>query len=245
MVRSFEPTWKNGECTFIPNEPMTTRQRISQAFNIPPLLNETRLLTKAELEKMEYSELEPDKIYYIQGESGARYPIAFRMSTEFLQKHGFLKRLAPIRAKLLTEEFKTKLVKLGRLNGEGGRYLLGLTEMPLHSWSTIQVGSLSKAEKETGLQSTLTELTAIVAEATKIAVPDVCTMGQEDMWYQRASLTIGSRNNHIYTNVQLNYTREGQKLTDGLKKFGGVHRDRQNDPSTFVALVSLSHLSED
>jgi hypothetical protein len=245
MVKSFEPTWDNGECTFVLNESMTTRQRITQAFNVPPLLNENRLLTKTELERIKYTELEPDKLYRIQGESGGKHPIAFRISTEFLRKHGFLERLAAIRAKLLTEEFKNNMARFTSIHNAGARYLLGLTEKPFWAWSSIQVGTMSQAEKETGLQRTIAELTAIVSEATKLAVPDVCAKGQEDMWYKRASLTIGARNNHVYTNVQLNYLKEGQKLSDGLKKFGGVHRDRQNDSSTFTALVSLSHLSED
>lgn len=103
----------------------------------------------------------------------------------------------------------------------------------------------SLAEEDIGVQSFVAEITDIVAAATRLVIPDIDGLGRGDRWYQKASLTTGSRNNNVYTNVQLNYTKEGEKLSAGLGKFGGIHRDIENDPTVLTAIVSLSHLSED
>ncbi|KAE8449457.1 hypothetical protein EG329_008065 [Mollisiaceae sp. DMI_Dod_QoI] len=249
FTRNFDPIWENGECTLVLNESLPQAERIKLAFDVPELLNERRLLTKAEVESTGYTELEPEKTYWIKGLSG-RYPGAIRMSAPWLKEQGLLQRLAPLREKLLSEEFKENLASKSVSSGwslkkNGGRFLLGLTEKPTYGWNTIQLGSLSLNAEDLDAQDLIVKLTEIVSEATRLVIPDIDEMGREDRWHQKASLTIGSRKNHVYTNIQLNYTKEGENLKESLKKFGGVHRDRQNDPTVLTALVSLSHPSED
>ncbi|KUJ23899.1 uncharacterized protein LY89DRAFT_712865 [Mollisia scopiformis] len=245
IIKNFEPIWKHGECTMVLNESLSTPKRIDLAFNVPDLLKQRRLLTSTEIESIGYTELESDKMYWMKTPSGRKVPCAMRISADFLQKHNFIQRLAPLRAQLLTEKFKEEIEGLVKSKRCGTRFLMGLTAQPYSGSNTIQVGPVSKAGHKIGAQQFLKELTDIVSEITRLVMPDIVGTGKEDRWYQNASLTLGSRNNHLYTNVQLNYTKEGQKLEDGLQKHGGVHRDMMNDPTGLTALVSLSHLSED
>ncbi|KAF8856001.1 hypothetical protein BDZ45DRAFT_745861 [Acephala macrosclerotiorum] len=249
LVRNFEPTWENGECTFVLNEALSQPERIKLAFGVPELLKEKRVLTPAELESTGYTEAEPDKMYYIKTPSG-RHPGAIRMSAQFLKKHGLLQRLAPLRAKLLSEDFKQKVLEVSgrtghKLKETGTRFQFGLTQKPHFGVNTIQLGKLTQAVEELEAQDFIVQLTDIVSEATRLVIPGIDDYGREQRWHQNASLTMGSRKNHVHTNIQLNYTKEGEKLTNSLKKFGGVHRDIQNDPTVLTAIVSLSHLSED
>lgn len=76
-------------------------------------------------------------------------------------------------------------------------------------------------------------------------IPGVHDQRHRDQWHGNGSLTIGSRRNHEYTNMQLNYTKQDTKLTDGLGVRGGIHQDVNNDPTMLTALIALSCLSDD
>lgn len=170
------------------------------------------------------------------------------MSTAWLKKQGIVDRLAPLRAQALSKEFRDALmdVEAHVLPVYGTRFSIGLTAAPTHARDSLFLSRISKADEETDARAFVEELTRVVVDATKLALPDLGGDGRELRWWQVASLTVGAKENHLYANVQLNYTEEGQPLSNSLKgKFGNVHRDALNDPCVLTAVVSLSHLSED
>jgi hypothetical protein len=60
------------------------------------------------------------------------------------------------------------------------------------------------------------EFTDIISQVTKLVVPSEYTQRQEERAFQTASIIIGARDNCAYSNIQLNYTKQGSKLKDGL-----------------------------
>ena len=176
-----------------------------------------------------------------------RIPGVIRISAQWLKDHGFLDRLVRICEQGLNSRFVSGLYKSEvkqNQNQTGARFHPGPIFLRHEGYDTLSVGRVSRS-KEIDTTPFIVELTDIVSEITKIVIPDVDNQCHKDRWHGNGSLTIGSRKNHQYTNIQLNYTKQETKLTDGLGVRGGIHRDVNNDPTMLTAIVALSSLSND
>jgi len=244
--RIFEPVWKDGECTLVLNESISKKDRRALECNLPECLNEKRLLTKEEIEASGYIENVADTMYWLKVPSG-RVPGVIRLSTTWLKEHGFLDRLIALRELSLKPSYVKNLYE-GELNRESKnqtRFPLGSTMLIHNGYNSIRLSAISARNHNGESNKVTVELTDIVSKVTKLVVPTEFSRRQEERALQNASLLIGARDNHAYTSIQLNYTKQGTKLTDGLGVRGSIHRDIKNDPTCLTAIIALSNLTED
>lgn len=187
---------------------------------------------------------QPDKIYWYKTPSGRR-PALVRLSAQWLQNHNLLDRLVALRARMLSAPVANVFTH-GRTGGSRPRsYPMSFTVQPTYNPNSI---NLAPKIREPGIldpRSLMTELTELIAEATELALADVPDAGRERRWWQEASMTMGSRANHHYTSVALNYTLEDKDVVQSLGPAAGVHHDMGNDPTSFASLTGMSNHTAD
>lgn len=228
------------------NESISKKERTLLEFELPECLNEKRLLTKEEIQASRYIENIADTMYWLKVPSG-RVPGVIRLSTEWIKRHGFLERLIALRELSLKPSYVDHLFEVRRSQSRkktGARFHPGAVFLAHHGYNSIRMSSLADQDENGENNRCIMEFTDIVSQITKLVVPSEYTQRQEERAFQDASLIIGPRDNYAYSNIQLNYTKQGANLKDGLGVRGGVHRDIKNDPTSLTAIVPLSNLAE-
>lgn len=200
-------------------------------------------MTKEEIQASGYIENIADTMYWLKVPSG-RLPGVIRLSTGWLQRHGFLDRLIALRELSLKPSYVASLFE-GRTEKTKTRIHLGCTNLNHPGYNSIRRSPQTLGDKNGDGNNCLVEFTDIISKVAKLVVPAEYSLRQEERAFQNASLLFGARKNHAYPSLQLNYTKQGAKLTDGLGVRGSVHRDIKNDPTSLTAIVPLSNLTED
>ena len=190
-------------------------------------VQQTHLLSSAQLEAAGLFEPQPNRLTWLNTESGG-LPGFGKVTADKLQEWGFLDRLLVIREKLLHKDYQPMLADIcRRANSKyeeqsGTTYQASVTIQSHFGPSSCQLGPISRAEDETGVKEILRELMQICSEVLLRFVPEINERGRDVRKLAKGSLIPFSKKN-LFTSAQLNWTFPEKSLSSSLKKFGSLH----------------------
>ncbi|KAK0111028.1 hypothetical protein ONS95_001408 [Cadophora gregata] len=231
--------------------PMGLKERRRRSQIVPTVLKQRRHLTKAELAAADYT-LMGDKPHYMEVKlrSGKQVvlPFARYFDPVGMQDIGVFDKLAEIQRMAFQTDFRPQLARISKAHNpshealKGTTYDLGATVQPGHGNDGIQLGGLAKTN-----DPEIKHLTSLVAQVgscmVKNAFPPTHSTAEirERRWMVGASLTIGHKDNHEVTSIQINFSMLNQELVDAIKEVGKVHNDGKDDRPRFTALLFLPY----
>jgi hypothetical protein len=151
----FSRVWdpERDDWVFNVNESMATNKRKEQSCLMNVEVQQTHLLSSAQLEAAGLFEPQPNRLTWLNTESGG-LPGFGEVTADKLQEWGFLDRLLVIREKLLYKDYQPMLADIcRRANSKyeeqsGTTYQAGVTIQPHFGPSSCQLGPISRAEDE-------------------------------------------------------------------------------------------------
>ena len=200
---------------------MDTNERKEQSCLMNVEVQQTYLLSSAQLEAAGLFEPQPNRLTWLNTESGG-LPGFGQVTADKLQEWGFLDRLLVIREKLLHKDYQPMLADIcRRANSKyeeqsGTTYQAGVTIQPHFGPSSCQLGPISRAEDETGVKEILRELMQICSEVLLRFVPEINERGRDVRKLAKGSLIPFSKKN-LFTSAQLNWTFPEKSLSSSLK----------------------------
>ena len=206
---------------------MDTNERKEQSCLMNVEVQQTHLLSSAQLEAAGLFEPQPNRLTWLNTESGG-LPGFGKVTADKLQEWGFLDRLLVIREKLLHKDYQPMLADIcRRANSKyeeqsGTTYQASVTIQSHFGPSSCQLGPISRAEDETGVKEILRELMQICSEVLLRFVPEINERGRDVRKLAKGSLIPFSKKN-LFTSAQLNWTFPEKSLSSSLKKFGSLH----------------------